>query len=62
MVVSQEDAIMFLEFVCKYCQYIQDNIVEYKGKCYVTFGKPFDDVKSTEDLYYVYLNKYYIKK
>lgn len=48
-------AIKFLQWVTKHCQYIQSNIVEYQGVCYVTYGKPFDEVRSTEDLFNQYL-------
>lgn len=48
--------LLFIEFVCKKCIRIQDNIVSYKGKYYVTYGAPFDDVKSTSALYEIFIN------
>lgn len=50
-------ALNFLEFVCKKCTRIQDNIVMYKNKLYVTYGEVFDDVKSTDELFKVFLKK-----
>lgn len=50
-------SLQFLEFVCKKCYRIQDNIVEYKGKLYVTYGSKFDDLGSTSDLYNVFLKQ-----
>ena len=53
--MEKKIAISFLGWVCENCSRIQDNIVEYKGKMYVTYGKPFDNLKSTSDLFELYL-------
>lgn len=50
-------SLQFLEFVCKKCYRIQDNIVKYKGKLYVTYGNKFDNLGSTSDLYDVFLKQ-----
>ena len=50
-------SLQFLEFVCKKCYRIQDNIVKYEGKLYVTYGSKFDNLGSTSDLYNVFLKQ-----
>jgi hypothetical protein len=50
-------AIQFLKFICKKCSRLQDNIVIYKDIYYVTYGKPFDDVRSTDDLFELFLKE-----
>ncbi len=54
--MEKKIALLFLEFVCNKCTRIQNNIVSYKGDMYVTYGEPFDDVKSAADLYTKFIN------
>jgi hypothetical protein len=53
--MEKKIAIDFLKWVCKKCIRIQDNLVEYKGEIYVTYGDPFDNVRSADDLFEKYL-------
>jgi hypothetical protein len=54
--MEKKIAILFLNWICKNTSRIQDNIVEYGGKYYVTYGLPFDDVRSTEELYQAFVD------
>ncbi len=52
---TTQNSINFLKFVAEKCNHVQSNMVSYKDTYYVTYGQPFDDVKSTEELYKLYL-------